>query len=381
MRLAYRLIKQLPRKSALRPPSLSMAHFSTSGAQTAGMLLKTIPKEQQLVIARELTTDLRSTFDVAAASVAVELIADRDDATLRDDLLDVLKLQVEHGSPDKVVSLLSPFPKLLNQLLVVAGEHLDNPDTRIAAGSSEVAREAADAGEHNGLGGIETDDQDASNNIPLQWLRFAKIALSSGHSSGNEDSLFSSALKFLNDANRATALAARDLVFSLISSPAAQSNFEAVRSTITSLIVARDSKLQQTLGYALWMRLLAASDVVNVSSIDLSDDSYWEPLLQGLRNGDAERRKMCLDILKRSVALAVEQGKTGAVARTETGKSTKPWATSILYLNFYVYAIDWLISSKRLPKSSATSTAVTAPSMKHSFSQDIRTLSSNVNGT
>lgn len=70
------------------------------------------------------------------------------------------------------------------------------------------------------------------------------------------------------------------------------------------------------------MRLLSVSDVIDLSSVDLRDNSYWAPLLLGLRSGDAERRKMCLDILKRSVALANEQGSTEAVARCGSGKST-----------------------------------------------------------
>jgi hypothetical protein len=299
--------------------------FSTSGAQTAGVLLKTIPKEQQLAIARELTVNLRSNFDVAAASVAVELVADRDDSALKSDLLNVLTSQIEHGSPGEVVTLLTPFPKLLDRLVTLAGQHLERPVIPTPIEPIKIASEFTDPDEQTGLGRVEVDEQDASSNTLLQWLRFTKIAISSGHplQRGNEQGLFTSSLKFLNNTNRPTALAARDLVFLLISSPVAQHNLKAVRNTIASLIAARDAKLQQTLGYALWMRLLAASDVVDLSQLDLSDDSYWEPLLSGLRDGDAERRKMCLDILKRSVALGVEQGKIGAVARIESGKLSK----------------------------------------------------------
>ena len=295
--------------------------FSTSGAQTAGVLLKTIPKEQQLAIARELIVNLRSRFDFASASLAVELVADRDDSTLgEDELLDVLKSRIEHGCPEQVVSLLASSAKLLDRLVILAVQNLERPENFTAIQPIKVASETTDPDEQTGLGRVEPDEQDATSSILLQWLRFAKIAISSGHplQRDNENGLLTSALKSLNNTSRPTALAARDLVFLLISSPAAQGNLETVNATIASLITARDAKLQQTLGYALWMRLLAASDVV-----DLSGDSYWEPLLSGLRNGDAERRKMCLDILKRSAALAVEQGKIGAVARIETSKSSK----------------------------------------------------------
>jgi hypothetical protein len=302
-----------------------MAQLSTSGAQTAGVLLETIPKEQQLAIARELITNLRSNFDVSAASVAVELVADGDNSTLKDELLDVLKSRIEHGSPDEVVTLLTSFPKLLDQLVTLAGQHLDHPVNSTAIEPITVASETTDPDEQTGLGRVDPDEDDTTSNLLLQWLRFVKIVISSGHSlqRENEKGLFTSALKSLDNTNKSTALAARDLAFLLISSPAAQQNLDAVKTTIASLITARDAKLQQTLGYALWMRLLAASDVVDLSQLNLSDDSYWELLLSGLRNGDAERRKMCLDILKRSVALAVEQERIGAVARTESGKSSE----------------------------------------------------------
>lgn len=297
---------------------------TTSGAQTAGVLLKTIPKEQQLAIARGLIVNLRSGFDVAAASVAVELVADGSDPTLRNDLLDVLISRIEHGSPDQVVSLLATSPDLLDRLVTLAGQYLDHSVTSTNTEPIKVASETTEPHEQTGLGRVEPDEQDTISSTLLQWLRFTKIAISSGHAlqKENEKELFTSALKSLNNTDRPTALAARDVVFSLISSAAAQQDLEAVKTTISSLISARDEKLQQTLGYALWMRLLAASDVIDLSRLDLSDDSYWEPLLSGLRNGDAERRKMCLDVLKRSVALAIEQGKIGAVARIETGRSS-----------------------------------------------------------
>ena len=314
-------------RTAFRNFTIIMAQdCSTSGVQTAGVLLKTIPKEQQLAIARELIVNLRSDFDVAAASVAVELVADGNDSTLRNDLLDVLKSRIEHGSPDQVVSLLASSPELLDRLVTLAGGYLEHSLDSTTTEPIKVASEATNPDEQTGLGRVEYDEHDAVSSTLLQWLRFTKIAISSGHllQKETEKGLFTSALEHLNNTDRATALAARDVVFSLISSTAAQQNLGAVRATIASLITARDEKLQQTLGYALWMRLLAAADVVDLSQLDLSGDSYWEPLLSGLRNGDAERRKMCLDILKRSVALVIEQGKIGAVARIETGKSIWP---------------------------------------------------------
>ena len=72
-------------------------NFSTSGAQTAGVLLKTIPEDQQVAIAKELSVRLRSQFDDAAASVAIELVAGRSETTLQDELLEVLKVRVENG--------------------------------------------------------------------------------------------------------------------------------------------------------------------------------------------------------------------------------------------------------------------------------------------
>jgi hypothetical protein len=296
-----------------------MAQNFSTGAQTAGVLLQTIPKSQQIAIAKELIIKLRSQFDDAAASVAVELVSGQDDATLQDDLLDVLKIRIESGFPDSVASLLKSFSNLSSRLITAATDFLADPKASNDLATDSTTQPFSKA-EQDELSNVDPDEQDPSNDLALQWLRFAKQTVSPDCTTDREDSLFESALRFLNDAHRSTALAARDLVFSLLSSKTGQNNLGAVRESIGSLISARDAKLQQTLGYALWMRLLASSDEVDLSSIDLTDDSYWLPLLSGLRNGDAERRKMCLDILKRSVALAIEQVKPGAVARNDGGE-------------------------------------------------------------
>lgn len=300
--------------------SIMAQKFSNSGAQTAGVLLRTIPEAQQTVIARELTTKLRSSFDEAAASVAVELVAGREDAALKNDLIDVLVSRIEQGSPDNVASLLSQSIGLSERLVTVAVEVLTNTDktssSTIKSGSQDVDKDDQDDDEG------AKDSKAASKSTVLYWLRFAKQVVPAARNGDHEQALFRNALGLLHHTDRATALAARDLVFSYFSSSTtAQKNLNAVRETIRALIDSSDSKLQQTLGYALWMRLLAVSDQLDVSEIDLNDDAYWQPLIVGLRNGDGERRKMCLDILKRSVALAVDQGNLGAVAGKDNGKS------------------------------------------------------------
>jgi hypothetical protein len=332
MRRIWQILRTSRPDLTHRRPAFTMAQkFSTSGAQTAGVLLQTIPEAQQVAIAKELNVRLRSQFDDAAASVAVELVAGRDDASLQDDLLDVLKARIESGFPGSVASLLASFPNLLGRLVTAAVDYLADPKTRATTQSaSHFTLQSSNRDEQDDLNSIDPDREDGSNDLALQWLRFTKQTLDSGRAHEREDALFQSALKFLGDTHRPTALAARDLVFSLFSSPTGQSNLTAVRESISSLITARDSKLQQTLGYALWMRLLAASDLMDLSSIDVNDESYWAPLLLGLRSGDAERRKMCLDILKRSVALAVEQGAVGAVARSGAGKSVTAWPVDII---------------------------------------------------
>lgn len=296
-----------------------MAQNFSTGAQTAGVLLQTIPEAQQVAIAKELIARLRSQFDDAAASVAIELVSGQTDSTLQDDLLAVLRTRIESGFPDGVASLLRSFSNLSSRLVTAAADFLADPKASNDLVTDPTAQSSNKA-EQDELSNVDPDKQDPSNDLALQWLRFAKQTVSTDRTSEREDSLFASALNFLNDTHRSTALAARDLVFSLLSSKTGQNNLNAVRDSVSSLISARDAKLQQTLGYALWMRLLASSSEVDLSSVNLKDDSYWSPLLSGLRNGDAERRKMCLDILKRSVALAIEQGMPGAVACKDSGE-------------------------------------------------------------
>ena len=193
--------------------------FSTSGAQTAGVLLKTIPEAQQSLIARELTTRLRDSFDDAAASVAVELVSGRNEANLKDELIQVLTLRIEEGSPDNVASLLRQSPELLTRLMTITTESLSSlskgPDTD-SVKAEQLSSTADDRSEHEE---VPATNQGQSSDASLYWLRFAKIALCSGHDIDHEDSLFINALEFLKHGDRPTALAARDLVFSLFASP------------------------------------------------------------------------------------------------------------------------------------------------------------------
>lgn len=65
------------------------------------------------------------------------------------------------------------------------------------------------------------------------------------------------------------------------------------------------SNPHRTLGFNLWLRWISMSDTVDLKIL-LQQDSYWELLNAGLQKGDSERRKACLHILRRSIAMAVK---------------------------------------------------------------------------
>ena len=162
-------------------------NFST-GAQTAGVLLQTIPEAQQIAIAKELIARLRSQFDDAAASVAIELVSGQDDATLQNDLLDVLKIRIESGFPDSVASLLKAFSNLSSRLATAAADFLIGPKASTDL-TVDPTTQSSQKPEQDELSNVDPDKQDPSNDLALQWLRFAKQTVSTDYTSEREDSL------------------------------------------------------------------------------------------------------------------------------------------------------------------------------------------------
>jgi hypothetical protein len=296
-----------------------MTNMTSTGAQTASVLLRTLPTSQQLVIAKDLLSSLRSDYDEAAASVAVALISGLHDTELWRNLLDVLTARIENGNPESVSSLTQQSPELSRDLRKSASERLDALASHYLASPGLVVAGFAV--------NIEADMLDNSpegtSKAPsaLQWLLFARRVLAQSNIVHDQEEMLRAALCLIGTLDKSTALAARDLVFLLLSLGSVNAEGAKLLQLITTaLISAQDSKLHQTLGYSVWLQAVASTDRGSALCFDISVDTYWQLILAGLRHGDAERRKLALEILKRSVAVAIEQERPWLVTNDANGK-------------------------------------------------------------
>jgi len=289
---------------------------STSGAQTAVVLLSAISKEQQLSVAKGLTAQLQGAFDETAASVVLQLLNHQNDQQLRQDVVDVLVARIEEGQPESIVRLLRGCDDLSGLLLNTA-------DARLRAVAGHYLRDHGSlstgfAGRLQASGFDEASHSAEPAAVPF-WLQYARLAAGPANGGDCNSSLLRSGLVLLGSSEAPVALAAKDLVFTLLKISDVKDDGMLSR-TIDALISVQGSKLHQTLGYSLWLRCLAATEPGKRALVHVDSDGYWEPIKYGLRHGDAERRKLCLDILKRSVAVAIEMGKPELVTRRPDGE-------------------------------------------------------------
>lgn len=291
--------------------------FSTSGAQTANVLLGAIPQEQQLAVAKGLTARLQAHFDETAASVVLQLVEHQTDQLLRQDVASVLIARIEEGQPESVARLLKGSGDLSESLINTSKARL-----RASAGQCLSDHGFLVTGFAGRLQATGFDNASESTNVAVvsSWLRYARLVVSPASSKGHISSLLRSGLVLLGSNEDHVALAAKDLVFNLLKFGIVEHDGILPRA-IDALISAQGFKLHQTLGYSLWNRCLSATNPDKAPLVRVDVDEYWAPIQSGLRNGDSERRKLCLDILKRSVALAIDIGRQELVTRRADGES------------------------------------------------------------
>lgn len=300
--------------------------FMSSGGQTASVLLRAIPLDQHPLLVESLAASLRSNFDEGTASLLVELVSHQTDKQAKQNLLDLLIEQVEEDSPGTAALLSLQSPDLAQDLLDITTDRLyqivgnwdGQPDCVIPSFTGILPVHLA----RSGSGSSKKDDAQPPK-VAMQWLRFAKSLAAADLLEQRNERLVYSALFLLGAISQSTSLAARDLVFSLLpTSPLFEESVKLIPRAMAALLSSH-LKNHQTLGYTLWLRSLAALDQCGLNILDIAATDYWKPIHRGLRHGDTERRKLCLEILKRSVALAIEKGQVATV--NSDRKGTQPY--------------------------------------------------------
>ena len=259
----------------------SVTSRSPKGLTTASILLGYVPKAEHPDLLRSLIESVvaadQSTIDFTAS--LIEHCSDRD---AREAFLAFIEQTIVAGSVQCAVSLSLQHHNLGIELLSRAACKLSKAKSRM-----EVA--------HFDDSGVQS------------YLEFCKCTFSLLPDGNILARLLDASLNLLSTAKPETCMSARSFIFALLSVSDVRAIKDVLRSTspqmwnrIRRLASSQNGKHHTLLAYSLWLRWILSDPGESLQTI--VTDEYWQLLLEGLRHGDTERRKLCLSILKLSMA-------------------------------------------------------------------------------
>ena len=251
---------------------------------TAEAILAFIPRAEQSKFLEPLLQSL-SPEDYSSVEFAASLIDSQPDQYIRRMLLDFLEEAIGNGNVQCAVSVSKKHPKIGNDMLVNMKDKISQAKYRVEKNPYE---------------------QDA-----IQfYLHFTKLIMSHLPSCSQNSALLEECLNLLDCSRIELCVSAGDVVFAYLTASGQNGEHSAtglhsnqIWDRVQRLITTRDSQRHVMLGYTLWLRWMLSEPGKELNI--LIKDDWWQFLLEDLRRGDSERRKICLSILKLSVATDV----------------------------------------------------------------------------
>jgi len=277
----------------------------------ARSLLSRIPQSERVAAVKDAVGSLDQ-GDSGEIDLAASLLAEQPDEEARQELVKHLRSVIENGHVDRVLPACARDKVLGNDLLEeVVRRIVDmvhslqaNPEGDIAVNMKDVVL----LNENTVFSSVNADaDAVASLFSAIRpLLGFVKRAVSVKDSERLPQALLPATLVCLGVSDRETCLTSRDVLVSILirGDHCDEADCILLWSCIRKLILHETSSFHQGLGYSIWLHW--ATRLVVPSTI-LSEDQYWQMLRQGLQYGDGERLKQCLGMLRRSVALVLEE--------------------------------------------------------------------------
>ena len=258
---------------------------------TAATVLAYIPDTERPSFLKSLIGTLRTT-EYSSIDFVASLVVQYDHDQSTSEFLLFLEQVVRTENIQCVVSIARQHTQLGNELLERIADC-------IAKDKSSVAEMGLDG------------------NIVQSYLRFAKSIVFHLQVGPVQSNLFRCCLDLLSASDKNTCTCARDVVFAFLSAHGneplrdnIQSESYHIWETVQELSDSETKNFNTLTGYSVWLRWML-SDYQPAADI-LASQEYWQLLLKGLRYGDTERRKTCLNIVKLSVS-----ADAAAVSETE----------------------------------------------------------------
>jgi tRNA guanosine-2'-O-methyltransferase len=296
-------------------------------SQTARLLLDRVAEPERHNVVRDIAKSLSAhsgRSDLELAATLLQIYAD-DEASKT--LLDTAASLIENGRYDEVVSICGKQPALGNEVLVRSLLHVSDGAERLEkrAAGVQVGTPEHHATSEDLTGGPEESMQDlALVKSTTHYLHFANRMLSGHLRADHAHALFRPALTLLAVEDATLSKLAHETLSLLIAHKSTLNGQEqeTLWSHVQSLIQTH-SPQHRSAGHGLWLRWVSSGHPIEAGI--LRGEEYWQTLVKGLRHGDGEIRKCCLQILRSSVDSCVQEpfllAKVAAEAEATHGKS------------------------------------------------------------
>ncbi|KAK0257311.1 hypothetical protein LTS09_007786 [Friedmanniomyces endolithicus] len=164
----------------------------------------------------------------------------------------------------------------------------------------------------------ENEPCEDSTETIVHLLTFVKSADSPGAEIETFDRLFNATLLLLEHTSSTLSAGARETLAGLFGAGPRMSraHHQLVWACLQRLLAQENSR---GLAYAIWLRWVFCE---NAELHFFFERPYWGFLRQGLQNGDGERRKQCLAILRQSVAIVVSDESSISTITSREGGTT-----------------------------------------------------------
>lgn len=245
------------------------------------ILLDRIPENERKIVLRALIASLPASNRLDLEFVA-SLAVSEADPVVKHDFINLLDSAIRDGEVQNAISICLQYPVFRVELLDRAAEHVSK--------AKSVA-----------------SDQSQDHDAVQSYLQFSKSILSHTLVSAVHSLLVNSCLELMVSEDVQVAECSRDLVFAILATTDEKvldavilPVQTAIWKCIHTLISYGNNSPRSSLGYSLWLRWILSTKQLH--RVEHLADDYWSLLMQGLRYGDSERRKVCLSILRLNTA-------------------------------------------------------------------------------
>lgn len=320
--------------------------------QTARLVLGRVPESEQARVVTEVVKALDVQSSGADLGFAATLLDLQPDEDAKEALLTHLQRLIARGEHDQVLSVLDARPsmrqKAISRTVDVVTQTVSLLESSPGHPIAVPLVEASKAPVQNGALSEQNEGLDSSVEATSSSLKFL-IRVDCHLETEHAESLLLSCVSLLGMKDKRLCSTAQEALSSLLNLQFSFiRNHSALFWTRIRTLVSASDVFYRTLGFGLWLRWVASE--ANVDHAVLGQPEYWNAIIGGLRNGDSERRKASLQVLRLSIEVASKEpalrNVVAAGSTSEACKFSRPYS---LPLESACLSLQGLFSLREYP--------------------------------